>query len=126
MAGDGAVTMSLDALTPLDAELLLSRVLDRARLAAEPHAAAELAALCGYLPLPLRIAAAHLAARPRVSIGDLTALLRRDPLATRGESNDALAGIDEPGAFAIWRLHSFSLARAEVATNLIYPAAQRF
>jgi hypothetical protein len=192
----GPVTMNLQALTPADAELLLLRVLDKARLLAEPRAVSELAALCGYLPLPLRIAAAELAAQPWAGVGDLTALLRRDRSAMRAvfdvayralpeparrlfrwlglpaiqdfsvPATAALAGIDEPSTAAIlhrlaaaglvdgqpdggyamhdlvrsyaaekltatqtaaekvaaiWRLHSFYLARAETTTNLIYP-----
>ena len=85
--------MSLDTLTPADAQLLLSRVLDRARLQAEPQAASELAALCGYLPLPMRIIAADLAARPSAGIGYLTARLRQERLATPELPHDGMAGV---------------------------------
>jgi tetratricopeptide (TPR) repeat protein len=76
----------LDVLDPLEAEALLERVLGAERVRAEPAAAAELARLCGYLPLALRIAAANLAGRPGRAIADLVATLaagdRLDVLAT--------------------------------------------
>jgi DNA-binding transcriptional ArsR family regulator len=61
---EGAVHLRLDALAASEALELLGRVAGRERVAAEPEAAAELAACCGWLPLALRIAGARLAARP--------------------------------------------------------------
>ncbi len=61
---DGASPLRLDVLTPAESLDLLARMLGADRLAAEPDAAAELARLCDHLPLALRIAGAHLAARP--------------------------------------------------------------
>jgi tetratricopeptide (TPR) repeat protein len=60
----GAVHLHLDVLAPEEAKALLGRIASPARIAAEPQAAAEIARLCGYLPLALRIAGARLAARP--------------------------------------------------------------
>jgi len=60
VALDGARRFALDVLDPREAYALLARVLGADRVAAEPQAAAELARLCGYLPLALRIAAANL------------------------------------------------------------------
>jgi tetratricopeptide (TPR) repeat protein len=45
------------------------------RLAAEPEAAAEVARLCGHLPLALVIAAARLRTRPHWTVADLAARL---------------------------------------------------
>jgi DNA-binding SARP family transcriptional activator/Tfp pilus assembly protein PilF len=53
--------LSLDVLSPAEAVALLTRVLGAERTAAEPDATAQLAKLCAYLPLALRIAAANLA-----------------------------------------------------------------
>ena len=61
---DGATHLHLDILPAGDATQLLGRVAGEQRVAAEPQAAAEVARLCGYLPLALRIAGARLAARP--------------------------------------------------------------
>jgi DNA-binding SARP family transcriptional activator len=77
-ARDGAVRLSLDVLTPAEAEELLAAVLGPDRVRAEPGPVAELARLCGYLPLALRIAAANLTALPRRPVADYVALLRAD------------------------------------------------
>jgi DNA-binding SARP family transcriptional activator/tetratricopeptide (TPR) repeat protein len=55
-----AVPVTLDVLPPGDAYALLVEMLGADRVAAEPAAAAEVARLCAYLPLALRIAAANL------------------------------------------------------------------
>src|SRR5205823_10796551 len=60
VAGDGARLLTLDVLAPDEAGDLLARILGDGRVAAEPAATAELARLCAYLPLALRIAAANL------------------------------------------------------------------
>ncbi|MEV6523345.1 BTAD domain-containing putative transcriptional regulator [Longispora sp. NPDC051575] len=64
IARDGARRLDLDILTPNEAFALLTRVVGHARTTAEPEATAELARLCGHLPLALRIAAAHLTDHP--------------------------------------------------------------
>lgn len=97
-ARDGARRMTLDVLGAAEAQLLLERVLGRDRVAAEPEAATELARICSYLPLALRIAAASLLGRPRRRIGDLVAELRRDALSTL-EIDD-----EEPGVRAAFEL----------------------
>ncbi|MGW0434872.1 BTAD domain-containing putative transcriptional regulator [Micromonospora sp. NPDC003197] len=58
------VRVPLGLLTPPDAVTLLGSLTDPGRVAAEPEAAARVAALCGFLPLALGIAAARLVARP--------------------------------------------------------------
>jgi len=73
VARDGAVGLTLDVLTGDEAHALLTRLLGADRVAAEPAAVAELAGLCGHLPLALRIAAAKLTTYPRWSIADYTA-----------------------------------------------------
>jgi hypothetical protein len=57
IARDGARRVALDVLTPAEATTLLARFCGPSQLTAEPWAATELARLCGYLPLVLRIAA---------------------------------------------------------------------
>ncbi|WP_282202156.1 AfsR/SARP family transcriptional regulator [Kitasatospora fiedleri] len=68
---DGAVALPLDVLPPSDAVELLARVAGRARVAREPARAAEAVALCGYLPLAVRIAATRLRDRPAWTVADL-------------------------------------------------------
>ncbi len=57
----GARGITLDALAPEDAETLLTQVMGTG---ADAAGVAELARLCGYLPLALRIAAVNLTRRP--------------------------------------------------------------
>jgi tetratricopeptide (TPR) repeat protein len=61
---DGATPVHLDVLARAEAVTLLGRLAGGRRTGAEREAAAEVARLCGYLPLALRIAAARLTARP--------------------------------------------------------------
>jgi DNA-binding SARP family transcriptional activator len=68
---DGVTHLQLEVLSPEDAVVLLGRLVGAQRVRAEPAAAAELARLCGYLPLALRIAGARLAGRPRWPISTL-------------------------------------------------------
>jgi DNA-binding SARP family transcriptional activator len=67
VARDDATRIRLDVLTPDDAIDLLHRLIGAARAHAEPDAVAELARLCAYLPLALRITAANLADTERVA-----------------------------------------------------------
>jgi hypothetical protein len=71
----GAHLLDLGLLPPADAVTLLSRVAGRGRLADDP-AAGEIVRLCDCLPLAVRIAGSHLAARPRWSLARLAATLR--------------------------------------------------
>jgi len=56
--------IDLGVLRPGQAVELLGKIVGAGRIAAEPEAAAQIAALCGYLPLALRIVGARLAAKP--------------------------------------------------------------
>ncbi|MEU1419783.1 helix-turn-helix domain-containing protein [Kitasatospora sp. NPDC005751] len=63
--------LPLDVLAPGESAALLARIAGPERLAAEPDAAAELARLCGHLPLALRIAGQRLVARPQQPVSHL-------------------------------------------------------
>jgi DNA-binding SARP family transcriptional activator/RecA/RadA recombinase len=67
----GAVHIEVDVLEQAHSIELLSRIVGAERVETETGAAAELAMLCGHLPLALRIAGARLAARPRWSMRQL-------------------------------------------------------
>jgi tetratricopeptide (TPR) repeat protein/transcriptional regulator with XRE-family HTH domain len=71
----GVRRLELDVLQAEQAVELLGRIVGSGRVTAEPAAAAELARLCGYLPLALRVAAARLAARPHWRLDQLVARL---------------------------------------------------
>jgi DNA-binding SARP family transcriptional activator/tetratricopeptide (TPR) repeat protein/transcriptional regulator with XRE-family HTH domain len=79
--------IELDVLPPGQALELLGKIAGVDRVADEPEAARTIAALCGYLPLALRIAGARLAARPHWRLRRLADRLgaqqrRLDELAT--------------------------------------------
>ncbi|MBO1418667.1 tetratricopeptide repeat protein, partial [Streptomyces sp. FH025] len=61
----------LGVLSPAEASGLLARIAGPERIAAAPDATAELARLCGYLPLALRIAGQRLVARPQQPVAQL-------------------------------------------------------
>jgi tetratricopeptide (TPR) repeat protein/transcriptional regulator with XRE-family HTH domain len=67
----GVQLVALDVLADEQAVALLGRIVGPQRVAAEPQAAAELARLCGHLPLALRIVGARLAARPHWQLTQL-------------------------------------------------------
>jgi DNA-binding SARP family transcriptional activator/tetratricopeptide (TPR) repeat protein len=91
IARDGARRIALDVLTPGEATALLARISKAGQVAAEPSAAAELARLCGYLPLALRIAAERAAAHTSHTLADLAA-----ELAAEHQRLDLLAVADDP------------------------------
>jgi tetratricopeptide (TPR) repeat protein/transcriptional regulator with XRE-family HTH domain len=88
VATHGAHRLRLDVLAPGDADVLLARIVGPERVAAEPEAAAELARVCGFLPLALRIAAANLLDQSGRTIGEYLAEL---------DTGDRLAGLGIEG-----------------------------
>ncbi|GAA4899650.1 ATP-binding protein [Streptomonospora salina] len=72
---DGARWMRLEPLEGADAVGLLAAIAGADRIAVEPQAAAELAELCGNLPLAVRIVGNRLATRPRWSLDHQVKLL---------------------------------------------------
>jgi DNA-binding SARP family transcriptional activator len=73
---DDAHIVSLDLLEPERAIALLAAVAGPGRIAPEERSAREVAELCGYLPLALRIAGALLRHRPNWPIEHLATQLR--------------------------------------------------
>ncbi|GAA1613350.1 AfsR/SARP family transcriptional regulator [Actinoplanes couchii] len=71
----GAVHVDLGVLDRGHSVTLLSRIAGDGRVRAEAGAAAELAELCGRLPLALRIAGARLSARPHWTLRQLAGRL---------------------------------------------------
>jgi tetratricopeptide (TPR) repeat protein len=61
---EGAHTVTLDTLDPTESIELLARIIGPDRIAAEPEAAAKIAAVCGGLPLAVSLVAARLRSRP--------------------------------------------------------------
>jgi DNA-binding SARP family transcriptional activator len=92
VARDGARRIDLGLLSADEAGILLARVIDADRVRAEPDACAELARTCAYLPLALRIAAAHLAEQPHRTVSQYLAQL------TTGDPLSALSVVDDDQA----------------------------
>ncbi|MER7731818.1 BTAD domain-containing putative transcriptional regulator [Streptomyces erythrochromogenes] len=76
VALEGAAHLDLGVPAETEALDLLARVAGPARPALEPERAAEIVALCGRLPLAVRIAGARLAARPHWTPARLVSRLR--------------------------------------------------
>jgi DNA-binding SARP family transcriptional activator/tetratricopeptide (TPR) repeat protein len=88
VARDGARRLDLDVLSPAEAERLMVDLVGAERVRHQARATAELARLCGWLPLALRIAAANLAAHPATAI---------DEYADRLSTGDRLSMLEVPG-----------------------------
>jgi tetratricopeptide (TPR) repeat protein len=90
IASDGATRINVDVLPPPEAVALVSGVVGEARVAAEPEAGAELAKLCGYMPLALRIVAERVARYENVRLAELAEelLTEQDRLLDRLSNGD--------------------------------------
>jgi tetratricopeptide (TPR) repeat protein len=84
---DGALDVRLHPLSPEHAVALLAEMCADGRVTAQSAESAELARLCGYLPLALRVVGARLAGHPRWRVSRLT-----------GELADAVQTLDELAA----------------------------
>jgi DNA-binding SARP family transcriptional activator/tetratricopeptide (TPR) repeat protein len=93
VAREGAHRLSIDVFAPGESTALLVAMLGADRVAAEPAAAAELAELCGHLPLALRITAAHLMGRPSLSIAGQVRALRADRLMELAIAEDPMSSV---------------------------------
>jgi DNA-binding SARP family transcriptional activator/predicted negative regulator of RcsB-dependent stress response len=91
VANEGARRLNLDTLSAAEAVALLEHLLGTQRVAAETQAVEDLARLCAYLPLALRIAAARLADQPRLAIQDyVSALQQQNPAAALSTDEGAV------------------------------------
>ncbi|MEV6120197.1 BTAD domain-containing putative transcriptional regulator [Streptomyces sp. NPDC052077] len=137
VATHGPAVLRLGALPPPESHALLTTVLGTERVAAEPAAARSLAALCGHVPLALRIAAARLLTRPKLRLADCAAWLRRDLPARLALPDDprmsvpqaldgALDRLPDPLAGAYLRLSRLEgrITAPEAATVLSVPETQ--
>jgi tetratricopeptide (TPR) repeat protein/transcriptional regulator with XRE-family HTH domain len=90
---DDAMVLSVDTLTPADAAALLARLAGRPDLGPETEAAAEIARLCGYLPLAIGMLARQLRHHPARTGAELAADLAsaRDRLAAMHAENLSVA-----------------------------------
>ncbi|MBB4950696.1 tetratricopeptide (TPR) repeat protein/transcriptional regulator with XRE-family HTH domain [Kitasatospora gansuensis] len=100
---DDAHSLALDTLGPGEAAALLHKVAGAGRIPADHPATGELVALCGHLPLALRIAAARLRHRRALRIEDLVEELRdeRDRLDRLSDEDRDLAAVFETSFTAL-------------------------
>jgi tetratricopeptide (TPR) repeat protein len=100
----GARRVALDVLSEQEARTLVAGIAGSA-IDDDPVASGELTALCGRLPLALRIAAANLSSRPRPNVADYVAELRQEDrlaaLAVDGDETAAVRGAFVPSYRAL-------------------------
>jgi tetratricopeptide (TPR) repeat protein len=113
---DGAQFIEVPPLTPHDAEMLLTKLLGEQRAHNERGAVAELALLCGCLPITLHVVAARLATRRYWPVSRVVEQLRdeRSRLAALDQLSDAETPVTavfdwacqdlEPHAVDVYRL----------------------
>ncbi|MEU6487186.1 BTAD domain-containing putative transcriptional regulator [Streptomyces sp. NPDC046887] len=114
VALEGAAHLDLGVPTDTEARELLARVAGPARPPLEPEQAAEVVALCGRLPLAVRVAGARLAARPHWTPARLATRLRDErrrldelragDLEVRASLGLGYADLDPQGQRALRRL----------------------
>ncbi|MGW0766372.1 BTAD domain-containing putative transcriptional regulator [Streptomyces sp. NPDC002676] len=93
-----AVLVALSPLGACDQEMLLAALCGTRRVLEEPAAAAEILALCGGLPLALRVVGGRLASRPT---WPLTALARRLSSGSDRLRELSVGGLDVHATFAM-------------------------
>ncbi len=138
----GVRATEVDVLAPEHAIALLTDIVGPARAGAEPAAVAELAVLCGGLPLALRIVGARMAARPhwrldrmverltdeRIRLDELaygelgvraTLSITYEGLSTQARRLFRLLGVVDAPHFAAWTAIVLMGAGPEVVGGLI-------
>ncbi|WP_078843957.1 AfsR/SARP family transcriptional regulator [Streptomyces albus] len=68
---DGAYRIALKPLSPAESVKLITYLIGAGRVEGQWEAAAQLAEMCGHLPLAVRIAAESLAGRPRLTLANM-------------------------------------------------------
>ncbi|WP_203913295.1 AfsR/SARP family transcriptional regulator [Rhizocola hellebori] len=111
IAHEGAHLLELGVLCADDAKELLSTVLHDGSFAVDVEATDELSRRCGYLPLALRLAAAHLTCHRHLPIARYTSELAGD---------DPLAALDRSAGETATVSAAFGVSYRELS-----PAAQR-
>ncbi|WP_285733211.1 AfsR/SARP family transcriptional regulator [Kitasatospora phosalacinea] len=136
VAQTGAVPLRLGVLPPAEAVAVLAELAGPELVRAAPGAAAELADLCGGLPLALRISAVRLVEEPELPIGELAGELapEQDRLAGLGLFGDDLTvsgalshsyrrlAPEQARLFRLVSLHPGASVPAGAAAALLEPA----
>ncbi|MFY1692830.1 helix-turn-helix domain-containing protein [Plantactinospora sp. WMMB782] len=139
LAGLEAVRwLLLEPLTSAAAIELLAAIAGPSRVRREPHEAGELVALCGLLPLAVRIVANQLVARPNLSLpalvrqlrdeGTRLTLLAEGDVQVRSAFDSSYSRLAADERLALRRLAAlpgvdFGVELAQVATGMTEPEA---
>ncbi len=117
---EGAHGIAIGAMSHDEAVAFLGKIAGTDRLAAEPAAAAAIAAACDGLPLALRIAGARLAASPALCLTDLASVLSTPAgllveltigdLSVAARLNDAWQALSLDARQSLWLLAQARLA----------------
>jgi tetratricopeptide (TPR) repeat protein len=140
---EGATRVNLDVLSPEDAVRLLSELVGEERIESDYEAANKVVALCGYLPLALRIVAERAAARPHLTLHELARELvsEQNRLDAFAAEEDELTNVravfswsyralppEQQRLFRLLSLHpgtEFSAAVAAALVGIAAPVARR-
>ena len=119
------VTCELDVFSGFEALNLLRRIAGPERIDAEPEAAAELAGLCGALPLAVALAGGRLRSRPAWSVAELCRRLRERGLTAVGSEGDSLSVLFDLsyGALPAQARRLFRLLSLSVGAEFTAPMA---
>ncbi|GAA1312438.1 ATP-binding protein [Saccharothrix xinjiangensis] len=112
LMGDGARFLEVGPLAPASAFTLLANTVGRDRVAEERERAEDLVALCGGLPIAVRVAAARLLVRSRWSISRV-----RDELV---DEQSRLAGLSPAGELSVRATFDLSYRMLESRTAALY------
>lgn len=112
VATHGARMLPVNTLDEPEARALLSRHLSPERMAAEPHAVAELIEQCAGLPLALSIVASHAQLEPHISLAEFATELR--DASTRLEALDAGTSATQLEAVLSWSYKALTAEQAAV------------
>ncbi|WP_189211054.1 ATP-binding protein [Actinokineospora fastidiosa] len=104
VSGQHAHRLTLAPLTPTEAAELISLAIGRHRAVAEAPAVAELAGLCGLLPVALRIAGSRIAGRPHLRVADVVDEMRVDRLGVLRTPTDEASDVSAVFGWSYRRL----------------------
>ena len=119
---DGARLVDVTPLPTYDSVMLLTRAVGPTRITRERDRAEELAKICGGLPLALCIAAARLAARPKLSVARVAEELTDE--ATRLEGLSVAEGLSVRAAFDVSYRHLDASAAMLYRRLALHPGAE--
>ena len=121
---EGAVQIDVGELPEAEATALLAETIGASRVAAEPAATAELVALCGRLPLALRLVAERAGRHSASPVRDIAEDLRRRARRLDGLADDSDRSSDLRSVFE-WSYRALPAEQARAFRHLgLHPGAE--